>query len=126
MTDSDWVAFENRLKVTWYKEGLCNVCGKEKKPFTGTLYVDKESLWIRTENPNKLDSLMICVDCFEILKNLVEIVKKIPKAERHISQKIIKSNKELAKTDQILKVFPSPVVWKVPEIQRRYLKEELK
>jgi len=123
MTDSDWVAYENLLKVTWYKSGICNVCGTKND--LGPLRTDNESLWIVTERRESLNSLMICVDCFEILKKLVEIVKEIPKAERSFDKTIVEENKRKSKLTGV-QIMMSPNVWQVPDIQRRFLKEELK
>lgn len=123
MTDSDWVAWENRLRVTWYKGGICHFCGVEQPRFSGTLKTDNDSLLIEQEGGN--DILFICVKCFDILEKLVRKVKEIPKDERFYDEGQEKKNEELRKNKKGMIILRDPYGWKTPDIQRRFLEDEL-
>lgn len=128
MTDSDWVALENKLRVTWYRGhpdglGICHYCGVETPRFSGSLKTKNDTLLIDQEKGN--DMLFICVKCFDILEKLVRKVKEIPKAERYFDEEQAKKNEELRKNSKGMVVLSDPNRWKVPDIQRRFMREEL-
>ena len=128
MTDSDWVAWENKLRVTWYRGspeglGICHYCGTEQPRFSGSLKTKNDTLLIDQEGGN--DMLFICVKCFEILEKLVKKVKEIPKSERFYDEEQAKKNEKLRKNAKGMIVLRDPNTWRTPDIQRRFLKEEL-
>ena len=69
--------------------------------------------------------LFICVKCFEILEKLVKKVKEIPKSERFYDEEQAKKNEKLRKNAKGMIVLRDPNTWRTPDIQRRFLKEEL-
>ncbi len=135
MTDSDWIAFENLLRVTWYyypnekrtprnpnytkplwSEIVCNSCHRTSKEIP--------VLWIESEL-DRLKNIFLCEKCLEILTKLIDILKIIPKAEKYFDEKIVEENKRKQKL-QGIQILHSSIRWLVPDIQRRFLKEELK
>ncbi len=124
MTDSDWVSWEKNIRVTWYDKGKMNSgCQGHCKSVNGVRpNSEREIFWVDIEG--EPFGIMLCVDCWNKVTRLIEILKESPKCERFYDEQQAKDNDERRKKGGF-QVLADPNKWRIPDIQRRFLDDEL-